>query len=320
MKRSSALVPVLVLAGLSAAPAIAQDHTLSIGVAGEKFKLDPQFTIAIDGTVIGEGSVGNALDTTAGEVMRAAADPAALVVVETFPIPAALLSDGAVVTVTFSGGSYDQATGADTNLYIASLEIDGRPLALESAKLADGANPDGAIMLVGGMLGLYANGATASFTLDAAEALPEPAVAEAPAPAVEKAKPAPVVEPEVAAAPEPVATPEPVCITTTTLDIVGFGNNGLTLADDAKADLDALAAILAGQDCLIDITGYASTSGGDSANERISLARAELVGQHLTSAGIDAGGITVTGAGETRQFGDAQENNRRVVVSVAATR
>lgn len=311
MNRTSALVSMLALASLSAAPALAQDHTLAIGVAGEKFKLDPKFTIAIDGTVIGEGSVGNALDTTAGEVMRAAADPATLVVVETFPIPAALLIDGAVVSVTFTGGSYDAATGADTNLYIASLEIDGRPLALESATLADGANPDGAAALVGGMLGLYANGATASFTLSMTETeAAQPAVAEAPEAAA----------PEVAAPPEPVVTANPICNTATTLDITGFGNDDLTLAGDAKVDLDALAASLGGQDCVIDITGYASTSGSESINQRISLARAELVRQHLTAAGVDADGITVTGAGATAQFGEDQQSNRRVVVSVAATR
>lgn len=318
MKRLSALVPMLVLAGLAAAPALAQDHTLSIGVAGEKFKLDPQFTVAINGTVIGEGSVGNAIDTTTGAVMLAVTDPAALVVVETFPIPEALLTDGAVVSVTFTGGSYDPETRADTNLYIASLAVDGRPLALQAAKLADGANPAGTVTLVGGMLGLYANGATASFTLSMAETEAAPAVpamAEAPEAAAESP-----AEPEVAAAPEPDLASEAICDATTTLDITGFGNNEPTLVDDAKAGLDALAASLAGQDCVIDIIGYASTSGSDSANQRLSLARAELVLQYLAAAGVDAGAITVTGAGETDQFGETQQSNRRVVVRVAATR
>lgn len=317
MKRLSTLVPMLVLAGLAAAPALAQDHTLSIGVAGEKFKLDPQFTVAINGTVIGEGSVGNAIDTTTGAVMLAVADPAALVVVETFPIPEALLTDGAVVSVTFTG-SYDPETRADTNLYIASLAVDGRPLVLQAAKLADGANPAGTVTLVGGMLGLYANGATASFTLSMAEteaAQAVPAMAEAPEAAAESP-----AEPEVAAAPGPDLASEAICDATTTLDITGFGNNEPTLVDDAKAGLDALAASLAGQDCVIDIIGYASTSGSDSANQRLSLARAELVLQYLTAAGVDAGAITVTGAGETDQFGETQQSNRRVVVRVAATR
>lgn len=316
MNRLPASIAALAVVGLSATPAFAQVHELSIGVAGEKFKLDPTFTIAIDGTVIGEGTVDNAIDTTAGATMRAAEDPASLVDLVTFPIPQSLLVDGAVLTVTFSGGSYDAATGADTNLYIASIEIDGRPLALEEAQLNDGANPDGAIMLVGGMLGLYANGATASFTLDA---VPATDMAQTEPPAAE-----PQAEPEAAepAAASPVEPPAaaPVCTTATTLEVSGFGNNGLSLADAARGDIDALEASLSGQDCVITVTGYASTSGSDSANQRISLARAELVRDQLIEAGIAAEAITTTGAGETDQFGDSQQDNRRVVITVAATR
>lgn len=323
MDRSPRRLLLLMLIGLSAAPVLAQEHMLSIGVAGEKFKLDPQFTIAVDGTVIGEGTVDNALDTTAGQVLRGVADPSVLVTTRSFPIPAALLADGAMLTVTFTGGSYDAQTGADTNLYIASLAIDGRPLALDEAKIADGANPDSTVVLVGGMLGLHANGATASFTLDPAPPAvdtteAEPAAAEVPAEPETPVMPTTQAEPAVE--PAPAAAPEPVCDVATTLAITGFGNNGLTLDDGARAALDALAARLAGQDCSIELVGYASTSGSDRANRRISLARAELVLEHLVAAGIAAERITPTGAGETRQFGDSQQSNRRVVVTVAATR
>jgi outer membrane protein OmpA-like peptidoglycan-associated protein len=322
MNRSCARVLMLVLTGLSAVPALGQEHTLSIGVAGEKFKLDPGFSIAIDGTVIGEGTVANALDTGAGTRLKGHADPATLVSILTFTVPEGLLTPTSQITVRFSGGdSYDPALGADTNFYIASLAIDDAAIALDGATVNDPANPSGAVELVAGFLGLYATGATASFAAPALEfAAPEVAAAEpaaAPAPAVE---PEPAAEPQVETTPEPVTAAAPVCDVATTLEVTGFGNNGLTLADDAKADLDALAASLAGQDCAIEVVGYASTSGSESANGRISQARAELVAAQLTAAGIEASAITASGAGETRQFGDSQQSNRRVVVTVAAPR
>jgi outer membrane protein OmpA-like peptidoglycan-associated protein len=324
MNRSSACLLVLVLTGLSTVPALAQEHTLSIGVAGEKFKRDPAFSVAIDGTVIGEGTVANALETGTGTRLKGYADPASVVSIQTFAVPEGLLTPTSLITVSFSAGdSYDPALGADTNFYIASLAIDDTAIALDAATVNDPANPSGAVELVAGFLGLYATGATASFAAPAMDpapiaATPEPAPAEpadttAPAVAAE-----PAIEPEVAAATEP--EPQPVCAVATTLEIIGFGNNGLTLADDARADLDALAASLAGQDCAIEVVGYASTSGSEGANGRISQARAELVTAHLIAAGIDAGAITAAGAGETRQFGDSQQSNRRVVVTVAATR
>jgi outer membrane protein OmpA-like peptidoglycan-associated protein len=330
MNRSCARVLMLVLTGLSAVPALGQEHTLSIGVAGEKFKLDPAFSIAIDGTVIGEGTVANALETDTGTRLKGYADPATLVSILTFTVPEGLLTTTSQITVRFSGGdSYDPALGADTNFYIASLAIDDAAIALDGATVNDPANPSGAVELVAGFLGLYATGATASFAVPAMDPAP---VATAPEPAPVEPTEAPAIEaepmaaatseaePVAAATSEPEPAAAPTCDAATTLDITGFGNNGLTLDDAAKADLDALVASLAGQDCAIDILGYASSSGSDSANARISLARAQLVQEHLTAAGIDASAITADGAGETRQFGDSQQSNRRVVVTVAATR
>jgi outer membrane protein OmpA-like peptidoglycan-associated protein len=320
MNRSCARVLMLVLTGLSAVPALGQEHTLSIGVAGEKFKLDPAFSVAIDGTVIGEGTVANALETDTGTRLKGYANPTALVSIQTFAVPTGLLTPTSQITVRFSGGdSYDPALGADTNFYIASLAIDDTAIALDAATINDPANPSGAVELVAGFLGLYATGATASFAVPAMDPAPV-ATAPEPAPAEPTEAPAIEAEPVAAATSEPEPAREPLCDVATTLDITGFGNNGLTLDDAAKADLDALAASLVGQDCAIDILGYASSSGSDSANARISLARAQLVEEHLTAAGIDAGAITADGAGETRQFGDSQQSNRRVVVTVAATR
>jgi outer membrane protein OmpA-like peptidoglycan-associated protein len=320
MNRSCARVLMLVLTGLSAVPALGQEHTLSIGVAGEKFKLDPAFSVAIDGTVIGEGTVANALETDTGTRLKGYANPTALVSIQTFAVPAGLLTPTSQITVRFSGGdSYDPALGADTNFYIASLAIDDTAIALDAATINDPANPSGAVELVAGFLGLYATGATASFAVPAMDPAPV-ATAPEPAPAEPTEAPAIEAEPVAAATSEPEPAREPLCDVATKLDITGFGNNGLTLDDAAKADLDALAASLAGQDCTIDILGYASSSGSDSANARISLARARLVAAHLTAAGIDASAITADGAGETRQFGDSQQSNRRVVVTVAATR
>jgi outer membrane protein OmpA-like peptidoglycan-associated protein len=320
MNRSCARVLMLVLTGLSAVPALGQEHTLSIGVAGEKFKLDPAFSVAIDGTVIGEGTVANALETDTGTRLKAYSNPATLVSIQTFAVPTGLLTPTSQITVRFSGGdSYDPALGADTNFYIASLAIDDTAIALDAATIDDPANPSGAVELVAGFLGLYATGATASFAVPAMDPAPV-ATAPEPAPAERTEAPAIEAEPVAAATSEPEPAQEPLCDVATTLDITGFGNNGLSLDDAAKADLDALAASLAGQDCAIDILGYASSSGSDSANARISLARAHLVEEHLTAAGIDASAITADGAGETRQFGDSQQSNRRVVVTVAATR
>ncbi|MEP3196617.1 MAG: OmpA family protein [Lentilitoribacter sp.] len=96
--------------------------------------------------------------------------------------------------------------------------------------------------------------------------------------------------------------------------VVGFGNSGTDAGSvaDIASKINALSTDGA---CLIEITGYSSTSGPKSINAALSTERAEWVKSQLMAAGVDVSQTNVTGAGETRQFGNSSAN-RRVVISV----
>lgn len=96
--------------------------------------------------------------------------------------------------------------------------------------------------------------------------------------------------------------------------VVGFGNSGTDAGSvaDIASKINALSTDGA---CLIEITGYSSTSGPKSVNAELSTERAEWVKSQLMAAGVDVSQTNVTGAGETRQFGNSSAN-RRVVISV----
>lgn len=79
--------------------------------------------------------------------------------------------------------------------------------------------------------------------------------------------------------------------------------------------LDALAEEMKANDAEYQITGYASVEGDEAYNQALSEKRAEAVADYLKSKGVSADRLHVTGAGETDQFGDNYDANRRVVVT-----
>jgi outer membrane protein OmpA-like peptidoglycan-associated protein len=71
----------------------------------------------------------------------------------------------------------------------------------------------------------------------------------------------------------------------------------------------------------IVVEGHTDSRGSDTANEELSLRRAEAVRVHLVSQGIDANKITAVGRGEatpvaSNESAEGRANNRRVELVV----
>ncbi|MFD2647529.1 OmpA family protein [Devosia albogilva] len=318
MRLVKIMIPLVVLLATTQA-GLAQQGTLVMGVAGEKFNLAPAFTVAIDGTVIGEGEVADPIDTKMGATMDSIDDPQSRVEMFEFPIEEGELAPDATLVVQFTTSDYDPETFADTNLYIASITVNGVPIDLGSVVIVDGANPNGDTGRIPGMVGLYAGGATASFAapeggwfateaVEAEAAEPAPATDDAAVPETERVEaeenPAPA-EPEFAA-----------CTLTTTLAVTGFGNNDTNPPDAAQTDLAELAESVAGQDCRVSVVGYSSMAGPAALNQRYSQERADAVRRVLIAAGVPEDRVVARGEGETDRFGAAADN-RRVEVRVS---
>jgi OOP family OmpA-OmpF porin len=160
---------------------------------------------------------------------------------------------------------------------------------------------------------------------------PKPARVEAPArPA------APAVEPRIVEAPRaPVAVaaapiPEPAPVRARQSITLGadasFDTGKADLKSDGQAKLDQLVAKL--KDVSFDaitITGHTDNVGGEAANQKLSLRRANAVKQYLSSHGIDGSKIKTTGRGKTSPVADnktaqGRARNRRVEVVITGTR
>jgi outer membrane protein OmpA-like peptidoglycan-associated protein len=71
----------------------------------------------------------------------------------------------------------------------------------------------------------------------------------------------------------------------------------------------------------IVVEGHTDSRGSDSANEKLSLKRAESVRTHLVSKGVPSDKIVATGLGESRPIAsndspEGRANNRRVELVV----
>jgi OOP family OmpA-OmpF porin len=147
--------------------------------------------------------------------------------------------------------------------------------------------------------------------------------------------PAPAPEPKVVEAPkaEPIATaplaPMPVRARTQSITLgadTSFDTGKADLKPEGQAKLDELAAKL--KDVRFDtitVVGHTDNVGGDAANQRLSLRRANAVKQYLASHGIDGAKIKTAGRGKTSPIADnktakGRARNRRVEVQISGTR
>ena len=111
--------------------------------------------------------------------------------------------------------------------------------------------------------------------------------------------------------------------TVTEADIY-FPADGATLDDAAKADLDILAASTNGlQGYLIEIAGYASSTGSRQLNQKLSEERAAAVAQYLRQKGnvpmrrfVVPGSYGATHPAATNTDPQGRALNRRVEIKV----
>lgn len=138
------------------------------------------------------------------------------------------------------------------------------------------------------------------------------------------AKPAPVAAPAAAPAPAPapVAAPEKITFGAGALFDVGSS----TLKTGGQAELDTLAARLAGASVEgIAVTGHTDNTGAAASNQTLSERRAQAVKDYLVSKGLDGGKISVSGKGAASPVADnrtaaGRAQNRRVEIEVRASK
>jgi len=147
----------------------------------------------------------------------------------------------------------------------------------------------------------------------APNAAPAPAATQAPPPeqVAEPPRPMPPQRP----APEPEVAFE---FDATVL----FAFDSAALRDDARAELDEAAGVLAPRDgiVLIEVAGHTDSIGTDEYNQRLSERRAQAVADHLAARGVDRDRMRVVGFGESQPkvpntTPANRQQNRRVVIS-----
>ena len=103
-----------------------------------------------------------------------------------------------------------------------------------------------------------------------------------------------------------------------------FDFNKSTLRPEAKASLDKFAAEMSDmKETGITVYGHTDNVGSEAANRKISLQRAESVGNYLNSKGIAKSRITMQGMGYDQPVADnsteaGRAQNRRVEVFITA--
>ena len=97
---------------------------------------------------------------------------------------------------------------------------------------------------------------------------------------------------------------------------VYFGFNSSRLSSQTVVTLaKAIRWLNANPDAQLTIEGHADPAGNPDANMVLSQKRAELVRDHLVSAGIDASRVEVVPLGDTRlQYGRTDGRNRRAAL------
>ena len=137
-----------------------------------------------------------------------------------------------------------------------------------------------------------------------------------------------VAAPVEETAPEPVKEepqPEPVPQIDTskpfTLGATTFKYNAFDFTEEAKANLDDLAAYLnAYPDKTITVEGHTDSVGSAVSNQILSEKRANAVKEYLVSAGVGAERITTKGSGHKKPIAsnatrEGRAKNRRIEIT-----
>jgi OOP family OmpA-OmpF porin len=175
--------------------------------------------------------------------------------------------------------------------------------------------------------------ATADEKCDGAVKPPAPAPKPAPAPAPAPAPVAPVAPPVapavVAPKPAPAPAPAPAAPVSEKVTFAAdafFDYAKSDLKPEAKAKLDDLVSKTAGVNLEVVIAvGHTDSTGNVELNQKLSVARADAVKNHLVSKGIEKNRVYTEGKGDKQPVADNKTNegrakNRRVEVEVVGTR
>jgi OmpA-OmpF porin, OOP family len=173
--------------------------------------------------------------------------------------------------------------------------------------------------------------ATAAKGCDGSLSAPAPAAA---APAAPAARPGAPAAPAAAAPAAPAArppaapaAPQPPAATKVTYAADAFFDvNKSVIKPEGKAKMDDLVSKIKGINLEVIIAvGHTDSDGGDAANQKLSVSRAEAVKAYLVSKGIEKNRVYTEGKGEKQPVADnktkeGKTKNRRVEIEVVGTR
>lgn len=313
----------------------AADNVLTLVMGGEAYDGPPRFEVSFNGTIIGKAAVDTAIDTDNDGRFADTSDKASHVQSFDFEIPDDVFSPGAEVRVRLTNEAFGgEGSNRDRNLFLASVAVNGRAVTLSGLTTndANGIAPNETlgeflVLLDGNQLGVSkaprggwptADGAIepAKFV---AERLPVSGLQELRVPEVVEAKAE--VESDVDTETSMSVAladqdPEGSCQIDDLYNVIGFNENSNDLTPRLMKRLDQIAAAIGPQKCTALITGYSSTQGDYATNALFSVERAQNVLRYLRQQGVQFADATATGVGETTQFGDELNANRRVVITI----
>lgn len=309
------------------------DNTLTLVMGGEAYDGPPKFEVSFNGTVIGKAAVDTAIDTDNDGRFADTSDKASHVQSFSFPIPADVFSAGGEVRVRLTNEAFGgEGSNRDRNLFLASVSVNGRSVTLSGLTTSDanGIAPNetlGEFLVLldgnqqgvskaprGGWPSVGGGIAPAKFV---AERLPVSGLQELRVPEVVEAKAEIDLDGETSMS---VALanqdPEGSCQIDDLFNVIGFNENSNDLTPRLMQRLDQIVTAIGTQKCTALVTGYSSTQGDYATNALFSVERAQNVLRYLRQQGVQFAEANATGFGETTQFGDELNANRRVVITV----
>jgi outer membrane protein OmpA-like peptidoglycan-associated protein len=309
----------------------AERNILTLVLGGEAYDGPPKFEVTFNGTVIGKAAVDTAIDTDNDGRFADTLDKASHVQSFEFPIPADVFSSSAEVRVRLTNEAFGgEGSNRDRNLFLASVSVNGRAVTLSGLTTADanGIAPNETlgeflVLLDGNQHGVSkaprggwpeADGAIepAKFV---AERLPVSGLQELRVPSVVEAN-MQVADNEPMDVAMVNQNPESSCQIDDLYNVIGFNENSNDLTPKLMKRLDQIAVAIGAQKCRALITGYSSTLGDYATNALFSVERAQNVLRYLRQRGVQFAEATATGVGETTQFGEELNANRRVVITI----
>lgn len=314
---------------ISTGAAMAADNQVTLVMGGEAYDGPPKFEVLFDGEVVGKGTVELAIDTANDGRFADVRDKSPYVQSFQFAIPQDVFKPGAEVRVRLTNEAYGgEGSNRDRNLFLASVAVNGRAVTLSGLATADanGVAPSETLgeflVLLDGNQQAVSKAPRGGWpTADTeitpakfvAERLPVSGLQELRAPEVVEAKAEVTESTEVALLDQ---NPEGNCGIDDVYNVVGFNENSNDLTPRLMQRLDQIVTAIGGQECTALITGYSSTQGDYATNALFSVERAQNVLRYLRERGVTFAEATATGVGETTQFGDDFNSNRRVVITV----